>query len=348
MSKASAVLSFAFIYLVAILVASASHKYLIDSGSFLKDLFYADLVGALTVFAFCVWFNTFSIYDPYWTIQASVISVYYIASTTYGFNTDKETIVNHLNMRSIILFFLVNLWSIRLTSNLFINSVEDVHFEDWRYSDFRKKFPNRFVYTLFGLTSFILLPTVVVFFGCIPMYYAFEFKSLQADQVNLLDSQSIISIMDLNLLDLLAFVVTFTGIIIEGVADHQLRQEVIKVDESGIRKNKNGEPLPCMNKGLWGLSRHPNYFGEITFWFGLYIFGLAAGASISDPYYLLTFVLGPLGVFIVIYFGSMPLMEERQQKRRPKFYRAYMQRVPNLLLPINFTKTGSTERSKTQ
>lgn len=340
MSKTRAVISFALIYALAILTAGFSLKYLINSGSFLKDLLYADLVGSLTVLVFCIWFNTFSIYDPYWTVQASVISIYYITNTTYSFNTTaKETIVNHLNLRSIVLFFLVNLWSIRLTSNLFINSVEDVRFEDWRYADFRKKFSNRFIYTLFGMTSFILMPTVVVFFGCIPMYYAFEFKSLEADKLSLLDSQSIMTILDLNLYDLAAIVVTTTGILIEGIADHQLRTEVIKVEASGVRKSKDGEPLPCMDKGLWGLSRHPNYFGEITFWFGLYIFGLAAGASFTDPYYLLSFVLGPLGVFIIIYFGSMPLMEERQQKRRPKFYRSYMQRVPNLLLPINFGRS---------
>jgi steroid 5-alpha reductase family enzyme len=84
------------------------------------------------------------------------------------------------------------------------------------------------------------------------------------------------------------------------------------------------------------LCRHPNYFGEITFWLGVYLFGLAAGASIYDSFYLTVFFLGPFAIFAIINFGSMPLMEERQMKRRTEFYTNYKKQVPFKLLPLSF------------
>ena len=38
----------------------------------------------------------------------------------------------------------------------------------------------------------------------------------------------------------------------------------------------NKKPGETIRTGLWGWSRHPNYFGELGFWFGLMLFGLAA------------------------------------------------------------------------
>ena len=305
------------------------------------DLFMADLVGSIVIFIFCTLFNTFSIFDPAWTIQCSVISTFYLIRCQQQQQQQQHAtgesamFVNHLNVRSILVFALVNFWSIRLTSNLFINSVTSIRHEDWRYSDFRIKLRSTFVYYMFGFMSFILLPTVVVFFGCVPMYYIFEMARL--DDSNVATMNTVGEMFNLNLYDLLAFVITLTGILIESVADQQLRNEQI-----AAASKQQPNRLVCMDKGLWGLSRHPNYFGEIVFWFGLYLFGLAAGATVYDRFYLLTLLLGPFGVFAIIYFGSMPLMEERQLIRRHEFYTDYIKRVPNKLIPINFRRKINT------
>jgi steroid 5-alpha reductase family enzyme len=92
-----------------------------------------------------------------------------------------------------------------------------------------------------------------------------------------------------------------------------------------------------MNKGLWSLCRHPNYFGEITFWIGIFIMGLASDSSlIYDKFYLTTFIFGAFSIFSIIYFGSLPMMEERQLEKRKITYSSYMKDVKWKLLPINF------------
>lgn len=201
------------------------------------------------------------------------------------------------------MFVLVNVWSIRLNSNLFLNGVEHKNHEDWRYSDFRKKFSTISAW-LAGFFTFILLPTFLVFFGCLPLFYVYESSSV------------------LNKLDLIGTLVTSVGIIFESVADSQLRNE--------LAKNKNKRAV--MDKGLWSLCRHPNYFGEISFWFGLLLFGLATQVPFDSK-----LLIGPLGVFVIIYFGSLPMMEQRQLERR-KEYKEYTRRVPFKLLPLNILK----------
>ena len=70
----------------------------------------------------------------------------------------------------------------------------------------------------------------------------------------------------IGLLDALALLVASTGVLFELFADRQLH---------AFRARKPA-PDEILSDGLWAWSRHPNYFGEITFWFGVALFGLAA------------------------------------------------------------------------
>ena len=68
-----------------------------------------------------------------------------------------------------------------------------------------------------------------------------------------------------------------------------------------------------MSSGLWAYSRHPNYFGEVAFWWGLYLFALAA-----DPGYWWT-IVGPCAVTALFLTASIPLMDKRSLDRRPGY-----------------------------
>jgi steroid 5-alpha reductase family enzyme len=114
-------------------------------------------------------------------------------------------------------------------------------------------------------------------------------------------------------IDAIALVVTAGAITIEMVADEQL-----------VAFSKVKRPGEIINTGLWKYSRHPNYFGELSFWWGLYLFGLAADAS-----YVWT-VVGPLmmtGMFLGV---SIPWMDRRSCERRPE-YAEHMKRVSALV-----------------
>ena len=86
-------------------------------------------------------------------------------------------------------------------------------------------------------------------------------------------------------------------------------------------------PGQVMDRGLWGWSRHPNYLGEITFWFALALFGLAA--SPSDWWWVF---VGALGMVLLFLTASIPMMEKRSLERRPS-YQDVIDRVPMLFPP---------------
>ncbi|KAB7500191.1 hypothetical protein Anas_10814 [Armadillidium nasatum] len=83
--------------------------------------------------------------------------------------------------------------------------------------------------------------------------------------------------------------------------------------------------------GLWSLSRHPNYFGEILLWFGLYV----SASSVFRSYEYLT-VFSPVFVYLLItQLSGIPPLEKYGQKKWGKqpSYREYINRTP-LLIPF--------------
>ncbi len=64
---------------------------------------------------------------------------------------------------------------------------------------------------------------------------------------------------------------------------------------------------------MWAWSRHPNYLGEMGFWWGLYLFGLAA-----NPDWWWT-IVGPLAITLMFRFVSLPMIETRMRERRPGY-----------------------------
>ncbi|TKY61172.1 oxidoreductase protein [Spatholobus suberectus] len=78
----------------------------------------------------------------------------------------------------------------------------------------------------------------------------------------------------LNIWDLVAIVVCISGIVIAYIADTQLHNFVSRNKEL----KELGKPLvPILDKGLWYYCRHPNYFGEQVWWWGLVVFAWNLG-----------------------------------------------------------------------
>jgi steroid 5-alpha reductase family enzyme len=80
-----------------------------------------------------------------------------------------------------------------------------------------------------------------------------------------------------------------------------------------------------MDRGLWAWSRHPNYFGEISFWFAMGLFGLAA--SPGDWWWVL---IGTVAMVAMFQAASIQMMEGRSLERRPS-YQEVIERVPRLV-----------------
>jgi steroid 5-alpha reductase family enzyme len=188
----------------------------------------------------------------------------------------------------------VMVWAVRLTAN-WVYGFPGLHHEDWRYPMFRER-AGRWALGV-DLVAIHLIPTVQVFAGMLPVYVCVTRAGA-----------------DIRWLTVLAFVVGLGAVTLELVADVQMHQ-FIRVRQPGA----------VLDRGLWSWSRHPNYFGELSFWFALALFGVAA--SPSDAWWLFAGTLAMLGMLLG---ASIPMMETRSLARRPD-YQAVIDRVPRLV-----------------
>ncbi len=104
------------------------------------------------------------------------------------------------------------------------------------------------------------------------------------------------------------------GVLYESIADAQLSHF------KSVSENKD----KVMDRGLWRYSRHPNYFGELCCWWGLWLIALDAGMGLwSLP--------GPLLItFLLTRVSGAPTTEPHLQRTRPD-YEAYKKRTSSFI-----------------
>jgi len=110
--------------------------------------------------------------------------------------------------------------------------------------------------------------------------------------------------------------------------------EVVADAQKTIFRNNPLNKGKFIQTGLWSISRHPNYFGEISLWFGLYI---SSSSVFSGAQYMA--VLSPLAVMMLITrLSGIPLLEAAGLKKWGDLpeYRKYLENTPSL---IPFIKT---------
>lgn len=145
---------------------------------------------------------------------------------------------DQINNRQIVISILVVIWSLRLSSFLYLRihrTGKDGRFDDLKTSSIRFLVP----WTLQGLWVFLTLNVVIV-----------------------VNSQSG-SEVPLGIWDLIGIILWVTGFSIEVIADNQ---------KSKFNVEENSR---WIDTGLWAYCRHPNYFGEILLWLGIACFGIS-------------------------------------------------------------------------
>ncbi|HEY7346710.1 MAG TPA: DUF1295 domain-containing protein [Ktedonobacterales bacterium] len=241
----------------------------------------ADTAATAVIFVFSVAAKNSSCYDPYWSVAPVPIALFWLLQQgSSGFGS----------LRHVVVFTLICLWAIRLTYN-WASQWKGLSHEDWRYRDMQAQ-TGRFYWPV-SFLGIHFFPTVLVFLGCLALWPALSGAK-----------------QGFNWLDVVALVVTGGAIAIEATADVQMRRFRRSVKMS----------VETEAGGLWRYSRHPNYFGEVLFWWGLFLFGLAADASFWWV------IIGPLGMLGLFLFISIPMMEKHLLPRRPG-YAAYQQQV---------------------
>ena len=197
-------------------------------------------------------------------------------------------------LRCWLVAVLVMVWAVRLTAN-WVDGFPGLHHEDWRYDTLRQR-AGRWDFVV-DLVAIHLIPTVQVFAGMLPVYVCVTHAGA-----------------GVGWLTMLAFVLGLAAVGVELIADVQLHRFI-----------RDRRPGDVMDRGLWGWSRHPNYFGEFGFWFALALFGVAA--SPADAWWLFIGALAMLAMFLG---ASIPMMEQRSLQRRPA-YQDVIDRVPRFV-----------------
>ncbi|MFO0575186.1 MAG: DUF1295 domain-containing protein [Polyangia bacterium] len=263
----------------------------------------ADVVATLVIFVFSLLCDCSSIYDPYWS-AAPLPIVLWLALAPGSTEVPLG--------RRVLVAALVGAWGVRLTVN-WVRGWSGFSQEDWRYVNLRQSTGR--AYWLVSLLGLHLLPTVTVFLGMLPLFPALG----HAAPLSPAGTPA-----PFGALDVLAALLTAAAVLIETVADEQLRAFRREHPQSG----------PICERGLWGRCRHPNYLGEISLWWGVFLFGLAAQppARTDGNGLLATAVLalGALWITLLFKLITIPMIDRRSLARRPR-YREHMRRLPALL-----------------
>ena len=281
-SKWKSVALITAIYLLATIVAitvfyAMKNGPILDHSATVKlllSLFVADVVATIIVWAFGLLYENVSVYDPYWSVFPPV------AFLLWAFYTGVWSL-------PVILLLIASwYWGWRLTRNWVITFKGIAH-EDWRYTKYRSLHPALFhLINFFGLN---MVPTLVVFAAMLPGLKLYEnplsFKFTSAVSFGLL---------------FLGFVICLIAPTIQLIADKQSHD---------FRAAHPGE---VCNVGLWKHGRHPNYFGEILFWWGIWIMYVSFGG-------IDWFILGPIAMTALFLGISIPLMEQRQLANKPGY-----------------------------
>jgi steroid 5-alpha reductase family enzyme len=244
----------------------------------------ADVAATVAVFAFSWAYDNSSFYDAYWSVAPIPLAIWWALLPQDAGGPW---------LREALVLGLVSAWGVRLTWN-WARGWPGLHHEDWRYRELREN--SNAPYWLVSLTGIHYFPTLQVFLACLPLYAALAIGS-----------------RPLGALDALAALVTAGAIALETIADEQLRAF-----------NREKQPGEICARGLWAWLRHPNYLGEILFWWGLWLFGVAAAPSWYWS------VIGPLAITAMFLFASIPMLDRRNLERRPG-YAEVMKSVPALV-----------------
>lgn len=198
------------------------------------------------------------------------------------------------SMRGLLVGALVSIWGLRLAWHIHRRNKGKA--EDYRYLAWRKEWGNWFyprsylqVYLLQGALLFlIVLPVLMI--------------NKNAGSA-------------LGLLDLVGVLVWLTGFYFESVGDAQLARFIKDPANAG----------KLMQSGLWAYTRHPNYFGEVTQWWGIWLIAL----SVPNGAWA---IIGPLTItYLILKVSGIPMLEKKMSEH-PDF--AEYKRKVSMFVPL--------------
>ncbi len=190
--------------------------------------------------------------------------------------------------RNLLVAILITIWGGRLTYHIVKRNWGKP--EDFRYAKWRKEWGKWLVPRAFF--QVFMLQAVIMLIISYPVVL-----------VNAAEKGG------LGWLDFLGLIVWLIGFFFEAVGDKQLAE--FKKDP-----NKRGR---IIKSGLWRYTRHPNYFGEVTLWWGIFIITLSVPAGWTG-------IISPLAItFLMLFVSGVPMLEKKY--RDNKEFQEYAERT---------------------
>lgn len=219
-----------------------------------------------------------------WSIISKVKNNYSLVDIAWGLGfvvvawTSFFTAIQW-RLQTSILLLLVSVWGFRLFWHLAKRNWNRP--EDYRYVNMRKRWGTSFV-SVKAFFHVFVLQGVLLFIISLPIMHSF--------------SQTGEGLKPWQFLGVFIWIV---GFYFEVVGDLQLEK---------FKKNKQNSGK-LLTEGLWSLTRHPNYFGEATCWWGIFLISVT---GFED----LWLVISPLVITLLLLFVSgVPLLEKKYKER---------------------------------
>lgn len=277
-----------------ILWAFAAIATLLNEGTFLwvmGEFLLCGLIAALFMsFVFLVAgrIKRYDLVDAAWGLVFVVIALAsFFMQDGILFEFDVQTLT----------LFLVALWGLRLSSHI-VARIQRTDTEDPRYIEIRKTWKGNLRLNVF--VRIYMVQAVLALLICVPVIH-----------INLFSDNGITPLVWVGV------AVWVIGYWFEVMADRQLCDFVADPTNQG----------KLMTGGLWRYSRHPNYFGEITQWWGIFIICL------TIPFGWVG-IIGPVLIsYLILFVSGIPLNEKRSEKR-PGWHAYKAQTSALLPLPV--------------
>lgn len=178
------------------------------------------------------------------------------------------------NELSLLLTVLAGLWGVRLTLRIFLRNRKKP--EDFRYKKWRDDW-GKWVYVRSYFQVYLLQGILMVVVGY-PFIHASVFGGGHS----------------FNTLTYLGLAIWSVGYFFEVVGDWQLDRFI----------TSNPAPGEILTSGLWKYTRHPNYFGEVTMWWGIWL-------MVSTlPFGYLALVSPLMITFLILKVSGIPMVEK--------------------------------------
>jgi steroid 5-alpha reductase family enzyme len=206
------------------------------------------------------------------------------------------------SLLKIVVTILVLIWAIRLASYVYIRNHGKP--EDYRYVAMRERWKTNIV--LKSLLRIYLFQGLVIFIVDIPSWFVIISEPPSVVEGSFATGAEYFFILTL----LLGTFIWVVGFLFETIGDWSLYHFLQNPENKGR----------VMDKGVWKYTQHPNYFGEVTQWWGLYVI------AIGVPFGFITF-FGPAYItFMIIKVSGVRLLDKRFEGNNE--YAAYKRRTP--------------------